>query len=537
MNLELLTLVVGAYAAVTAFLGWLGYRHTKSAADYLVGGREIHPLLMALAYGSTFISTSAIVGFGGVAALMGMGLLWLTALNIVVGIFIAFVAFGRPTRQLGARLDAHTFPELLGRRFGSRFIQGFAGGAIALLMPLYAAAVLIGGARFLEVQLHLDFQVALFVFAAITVGYVLFGGLKGVVYTDAFQAVLMLGGMVILLFATYAHVGGLGAHAELTALADKVPPPLKAQGHQGWTAMPAGGSPLWWNMVSTIILGVGVGVLAQPQLTVRFMTVKSGRELYRALPTGGVFIFFMTGVAFVVGALSNLYFWQRQGKLALQVAADPATGKFNVDRIIPLYIQDAMPQWFGYLFMLSLLAAAMSTLSAQFHAIGTAIGRDLYDQAFTRGRHQERTVPLARAGIFVGFVGTVILAYNLGTGIVAIATALFFGMCAATFLPAFVSALFWKRATRAGVIAGMLAGFGAWGLWVLLVHERESAALGLAKLLSGKPSLFSGTTWAFVDPIVVALPLSAAVTFLASLATRPAPATGEGPAAAGPAGA
>ena len=132
MNLPVLVVVVVAYCAVIAWLGWIGYRNTKSAADFLVGGRHIHPMLMALAYGSTFISTSAIVGFGGVAALYGMGLLWLTAANILVGIFIAFVVFGRPTRRLGAALDAHTFPELLGRRFQSRFIQGFAGATIAV---------------------------------------------------------------------------------------------------------------------------------------------------------------------------------------------------------------------------------------------------------------------------------------------------------------------------------------------------------------------------------------------------------------------
>ena len=523
MNLTALVAVVVVYTAIVVWLGWLGYRNTKSAADFLVGGRQIHPMLMALAYGSTFISTSAIVGFGGAAALYGMGLLWLTALNILVGIFIAFVVFGRPTRRLGAALDAHTFPELLGRRFGSRFIQGFAGGTVALLMPLYAAAVLIGGARFLEVQLNLDYQLALLVFAVLTMVYVFFGGLKGVVYTDAFQAVLMLVGMVFLLLATYAQVGGLSAHQALTDLADKVPAGLRAQGHRGWTAMPATGSPLWWQMVSTIILGVGIGVLAQPQLTVRFMTVKSGRELHRALIPGGVFMLFMAGVAYVVGSLTNLYFFQRTGKIALAMVADPVTGKPNIDKIMPAYTQAAMPQWFGYLFMLALLAAAMSTLSAQFHAIGTAIGRDLYEQAFRRGGGAERTIPIARAGILVGFVATVLLAWKLGPGIIAIATSLFFGMCAASFLPAFVSALFWPRATRAGVVAGMLAGFLGWATWVLLVHERESAALGVAKALLGRPSLASGTTWAVVDPIVIALPLSALVTVAVSLLGRPEP--------------
>src|SRR5512138_314648 len=175
MNLTALVVVVVVYSAVIVYLGWLGWRNTRSAADYLVGGRQIHPMLMALAYGSTFISTSAIVGFGGAASMFGLGLLWLTALNIFVGIFIAFAVFGRATRRLGAELDAHSFPELLGRRYRSRFIQGFAGGTIALLMPLYAAAVLIGGARFLEVQLNLDYSLALLIFAVITMAYVFFG--------------------------------------------------------------------------------------------------------------------------------------------------------------------------------------------------------------------------------------------------------------------------------------------------------------------------------------------------------------------------
>jgi SSS family solute:Na+ symporter len=519
VNLPVLTLVVSAYVLVTGYLGWLGYRHTTGAADYLVGGRQTHPVLMALAYGSTFISTSAIVGFGGTAALFGLGLLWLSALNILIGVFIAFVVFGRPTRRLGAALDAHTFPELLGRRFRSRFIQGVAGGTIAVLMPLYAAAVLIGGARFLEVQLHLDYQVALMMFATITVGYVLFGGLKGVIYTDAFQGSIMILGMLALLTVTYSALGGPSSHAALTALAPQVPAGLVAQGHRGWTAMPALNSPIWWQLVSTIVLGVGIGVLAQPQLNVRFMTVSRGRDLHRALLPGGIFILLMTGTAFLVGALSNLYFWQQRGLTALAAVTDPATGAPNIDKVIPTYIEAAMPQWFGYLFMLTLLAAAMSTLSAQFHTIGTAIGRDLYGEALTQGRDRARTVPIAKAGIVIAFAATVLLAFSLPPGIVAIATSLFFGVCAAAFLPAFVAALFWPRATRIGVIAGMLTGIAAWAFWVLFVHQRESAALGLSAALVGTPSLAAGTLWAVVDPIVVALPASALITVVVSLAT------------------
>lgn len=146
MNIALIGSVMVVYLGITAFLGYIGFKSTKNAADYLVAGRKAHPFVMAISYGATFISTSAIVGFGGAAAVYGMGLLWLTFLNIFVGIFIAFIAFGKRTRKLGHALDAHTFPEILAKRYGSPFLQSASGLLIFIAMPLYAGAVIIGGA-------------------------------------------------------------------------------------------------------------------------------------------------------------------------------------------------------------------------------------------------------------------------------------------------------------------------------------------------------------------------------------------------------
>ena len=66
-----LSTVVIVYLAITCYLGYLGYRHTRTTQDYLIAGRKMHPAVMALSYGATFISTSAIVGFGGAAARLG----------------------------------------------------------------------------------------------------------------------------------------------------------------------------------------------------------------------------------------------------------------------------------------------------------------------------------------------------------------------------------------------------------------------------------------------------------------------------------
>jgi SSS family solute:Na+ symporter len=386
-NMLVLTILVVIYLLVIGYLGYYGYRRTKTALDYLVAGRNTHPFIMALSYGATFISTSAIVGFGGAAAMFGMGLLWLTFLNIFVGIFIAFIVFGKRTRKMGHNLDAHTFPELLGKRFKSPFLQGFSGLVIFSFMPLYAAAVLIGAARFLETTFpNIGYNVALLIYTLIICAYVLAGGLKAVMYTDALQGAIMFVGMAALLVLTYIKLGGVVvAHETLSAMASQVPAKLVGLGHLGWTRMPTLGSNLWWTLVSTIVMGVGVGVLTQPQLAVRFMTVKSTKEINRAVGVGGVFILAMTGVAFVVGALSNVYFFNNPqfGKISMAVAGG------NIDKIIPAYINSALPTWFVYIFMLTLLSAAMSTSSSQFHALGTSIGRDFFERVVLGGKHSK----------------------------------------------------------------------------------------------------------------------------------------------------
>ena len=97
-------IIIVVYLGVIGALGFLGYRRTKTAKDYLIGGRKIHPAVMALSYGAAFISTSAIVGFGGNAGVFGFSLLWLTFLNIFLGVFIAFIFFGKRTRRIGPSL-------------------------------------------------------------------------------------------------------------------------------------------------------------------------------------------------------------------------------------------------------------------------------------------------------------------------------------------------------------------------------------------------------------------------------------------------
>jgi len=401
-------------------------------------------------------------------------------------------------------------------------------------MPLYATAVLIGGTHFISLYFHVDYNIALFVFSIIITAYVIAGGLKGVMLTDALQGTIMFVAMAILLVFTFDALGGVNeAYTKLEMVWTQTVAPLAdvgmkelkpggadfmmklstLWGFEGWNSMPAFLSQGWLFVITTITLGVGIGVLAQPQLVVRFMTVKSKQELNRAVLIGGIFIISMTGFIFVVGALTNAWYFEfNEGKNALQSAG-------SIGKVIPHFINVAMPQWFAFIFLFALISAAMSTLSSQFHTMGTAVGRDLVEQI---SKKKMNSTMVTRVGIIVMISFSVSLAYAFDQqpAIIARSTAIFFALCASIFLPTFIGGLFWKRMTTKGAIASMLVGLITSSFWLLFVHFKEAKELGICNALFGTNSLLSGKI-IFVDALIIALPLSIITAIVVSKMTKP----------------
>lgn len=514
MNVMILAIVFIIYIFVLVYVGYYAWKKTKSSEDFMIAGGDTHPAIMALSYGATFISTAAIVGFGGVAGQYGMSILWLSFLNIFVGIFIAFVFLGKRTRKMGHALGSLTFPEFLGKRFKSKGIQTISGLIIFCAMPLYAAVVMIGAARFLESSLLLDFNICLLILIIIITFYVLFGGIKGVMYTDALQGLIMVAAMAFLLVFVYWMFGGVEpANSALTNMANLYPASAAANGGVGWTAFPTLNSPYWWTLVSSTLIGVGIGVLAQPSLIVRFMTVKSDKELNRSVLIGGIFIAILPTTAYIVGSLSNVYFMDKLG----QIAVDAVGG--NIDKIIPTFITSALPEWFVYVFLLSLIAAAMSTVSSQLHTQGSAFGVDIYG-SLRRKAKQISQVSITRIGILIAVLLAIIVAFKLPGSVVALGTTLFFEICAASFLPVFLGALYWKRTTKAGAYASIISGIIVSLFWLIFVFAKTAKGVGICQFLFGVPTLLSIHPWPFIDVMLIAVPISAIFLVVVSLLTK-----------------
>jgi SSS family solute:Na+ symporter len=152
--------------------------------------------------------------------------------------------------------------------------------------------------------------------------------------------------------------------------------------------------------------------------------------------------------------------------------------------------------------MLTLLAAAMSTLSSLVHAMGTAIGHDIWGV----WKNRKPSVLENRVGVLVMLVVSWALAYIMPTSFIAAATALFMGLCAAAFLPAFVMALYSKRPSLLAAKSSLVVGAVVWLLWTVFVHAKYAGILGISKMIFGTNLL--GAPWQTIDPFIPGLVLS-----------------------------
>ena len=520
VDLTIFGVMTAIFIAVTLLLGWYGYRNTKNNEEFLLGRNKASPLIIALSYGATFLSASAVIGFGGQSAVHGMSLMWLCFLNLFAGLLVAFLIFGKRTRRIGRKLGAATFADFLGKVYGSRGIRVFTAILILVMMPIYAAAVLKGGVNSLAVITGLTeyYNYILIGLSIIVAVYVVYGGIIAVMYNDALQALIMFIGMLVILLVTWAYTGGITAGNEaMTTLWDQRMGDIGgmgvAEGFNGWTSMASFGSQEWMTVVTTFIMGVGIGALTQPQLVVRYMSAKSDKDLDKSLLIGSVFIMLVVGAAYTVGPLTNVFFHDAHGMLSFEYMSSIGLG---TDFIIPQFILEIFSnitfgEVFISLFLLSLICASISTISALMHTIGVAGGYDLYSVVKMRKaqtKNDVQSMNLNRLFIVVFMILVVVYCYLMPKDIIAKATSVFMGVTAAALLPAYFHSLYSKNPSRVAAIVSIAVGSFAYMFSALFLNAGMCIFLPICSILTGSPVLFPGETIAFLDPLIIALPLS-----------------------------
>jgi SSS family solute:Na+ symporter len=371
-------------------------------------------------------------------------------------------------------------------------------------MVAYTSAVFLAIASLFELSFGIPFEYCVVLFTIIVALYLVAGGLYAVMWTHAVQGILMVIGMIILTIWIYSMLGGVGpAHEAAAALTPEmlteIGSPAATQAPNGLTSMPPFLSAPFM-MILTLIFGVGIGVLAQPQLITRYLTAKNERALRLAIPYGGIFILVMTFAAFSIGPLCNVLMVENN----LMFPGTP-------DKVLPLIVstESIFPQWFLFLFLFAILSAAMSTASALFHTAGASIGRDVCEKGILKQCSHKTSILISRLATLLLIAVTLIITLN-PLDVVAFMTAFFFGLMACTFLAPYTLTLYWKKISRAGAWAGILGGFLFTMLWYTLIYFKTA------------PSIFGSSLIAdyrinMLDPLFIGVPLSFLLTIIFSL--------------------
>ena len=168
--------------------------------------------------------------------------------------------------------------------------------------------------------------------------------------------------------------------------------------------------------------------------------------------------------------------------------------------------------------MLCILSASMSTLSSQFHTMGSAAGSDIYGTYKPRSR--DKLTNVIRLGVLFSILVSYIICYMLPNDIIARGTSIFMGICASAFLPAYFCALYWKGTTRQGALASLWVGTAASLFALAFLHQKEAASLGLCKAIFGRDVLIDTYPYHMIDPILYALPLSVLAIIMVSIITK-----------------
>jgi SSS family solute:Na+ symporter len=179
------------------------------------------------------------------------------------------------------------------------------------------------------------------------------------------------------------------------------------------------------------------------------------------------------------------------------------------DKVVPLIVREFFPQWFIFLFLFAVLAAAMSTASALFHTAGASIGRDVFEKGIMKGISHEKSIKITRIATIIIIAATLVITLN-PLDVVAFMCAFFFGLMACTFLAPYTLMLYWKKTSKGGAWAGMLGGFIFTMFWYILIYFKT------APQIIGS-SMIDNYMVNMLDPIFIGLPLSFILTYIFSI--------------------
>ncbi|GAA0079191.1 sodium/proline symporter PutP [Clostridium sp. CTA-5] len=435
-------IAIAAYIFILLSIGYYSYKKTSNISDYMLGGRGLGPVVTALSAGASDMSGWMIMGLPGAVYLTGISSLWL-GIGLTIGAYLNYFLLAPRFRvYTEVANDSLTVPDYLENRFKdtSNMLRLISGIIILVFFVLYVSSGIVAGGKLFLDTFGLTYTMGVVVTLAVVILYTYFGGFLAVSLTDFFQGTLMFITLIMVPVVTFMNLG-----VDPGTFVNKVKDidPSLFDIFKG-------------TSLATIIsfLAWGLGYFGQPHIIVRFMAIKSPKELKSARRIGISWMAIGLLGAVASGLTGLVYFTEHKSPLS-----DPETVFLRLGDIL-------FHPFITGIILAAVLAAIMSTISSQLLVCSSSITKDFYLTFFNKKASEKQQMFIGRLSVLIVSAFATVLAYLPNKTILDIVGQAWAGF-GSSFGPVLLLSLYWKRMTKWGALSGMIVGGLTVIIWIV----------------------------------------------------------------------
>ncbi|TLX45878.1 sodium/proline symporter PutP [Pseudoalteromonas phenolica] len=427
------------YFIVMLGIGLYAYRKsTSDVSGYMLGGRSLPPSVAALSAGASDMSGWILMGLPGAMFVTGFSSTWI-ATGLVIGAWLNYLLVAPRLRvYTEVANDAITIPDYFANRFEDRgnALRIVSALVIIIFFTLYTSSGVVAGGKLFENSFGMSYESGLYITTGVVVLYTLFGGFLAVSLTDFVQGCIMFVALILVPLVTFSLLDN-----PLSITLNELNP-------QMLTWIGAGGA---IGIISA--MSWGLGYFGQPHIIVRFMSVRSVKDMPVARRIGMSWMIIAALGAVFTGLFGAAYAHEKN-----LVVDDPETIFLILSQLL------FHPLIAGFL-LAAILAAIMSTISSQLLVSSSSLTEDFYKIFIRRDATDKELVLVGRISVALVALCAIYLAYDRDSSILDLVSNAWAGFGAA-FGPLVLFSLLWKRMNFAGALAGMLVGAGTVLIWI-----------------------------------------------------------------------
>ncbi|MDD3339083.1 MAG: sodium/proline symporter PutP [Lachnospiraceae bacterium] len=479
-NSDIIAILIAfaCYLVLMIIIGGIYMKKTKNTEDYFLGGRGLSGWVAALSAQASDMSGWLLMGLPGTVYALGTGQAWI-AIGLFLGtVFNWVVISGRLRRYTIRANNSLTLPEYFQNRFHDKkkILLLVSSIVITIFFLVYTASALAAGGKLFNSVFGINYNVALAIGAFVILAYTFMGGFMAVCVTDFIQGLLMLVGLMVVPILAYFLVGG-----------DNIGGILEQSGVIGGSAsylslFENGGEPIKFiDIISQ--LAWGLGYCGMPHILVRFMAVRSEKELKKSRVIAIIWVAISLGMAIFIGVIGRAYLFPTI--LGSEGAA--STESVFITMITTVFTTDFALPFIGGVFLCGILAAIMSTADSQLLVTASAVSKDIYKGVIKPDAKEEKVLFVSRITVGVVAILAFLIAWDPNSSIMALVSDAWAGLGSA-FGPLVLLSLFWKRTNFHGALAGIISGGVTvliWDYLPIINGQTIATATGIYSLLVG----------------------------------------------------